>query len=132
MELTGENIMMIGLILTGILVVCGFMKLLRSNKTLIIITILTIPIAVLGLFMRGKETEMVNGNGAKFLISPFIYITSFALLRMLFKNIYKMEPTYEKHSWYDAEDGRNQNWLDLIVHILPMILSFIVPILIDK
>jgi hypothetical protein len=132
MTLTGEQLLIIGLCITGILVVCGFMKLLRSDRTLIVLTILTIPIGVFGLYLRGDNTEMVNGNGSTYMISPFVYVTSFALLRMLFKSIYKMEPTYERFSWFDAEEGRKQNWLDVTVHIVPMLLSFVVPILIDK
>ena len=132
MIVKGEQLLIIGLCITGILAVCGFMKLLRSDRTLIILTVLTIPIGVFGLCLIGDNTEMVNGNGATTLVSPFIYITSYALLRMLYKRIYKMEPTYERFSWYDAEEGRKQNWLDVTVHILPMLLGFIVPIIIEE
>jgi len=129
---TGTQALIIGLILTGTLVTCGFMKLLRSNKILTVLTLVALLIGIYGLLIRGEETEMPNGNGADFLAAPFVYVVSYALLRMLYKRVYKMEPTYERYSWYDAKEGRNQNWLDVTVYILPMLLSFVVPLMMGK
>jgi uncharacterized membrane protein len=130
MTLTPNQISMIAFIITAIIAVCGFMKLLRSNKVLIILLTITFPIAIFGLIIRGVNTEMVNGNAADMLLSPFIYVASYALLRLVFKRIYKMEPTYERYSWYS--DGRKQNWLDVIVHVIPLMLSFTLPFLIEN
>ena len=132
MTLTGSQILIVGLILTGVLVTCGFMKLLRSNRVLFILTPIAFIIGLYGVLIRGAQTEMVNGNGSDFLLAPFVYISSYALLRMLYRKVYKVEPTYERYSWYDAEEGRKQNWLDVTVHILPMMLSFVVPIIVGK
>jgi hypothetical protein len=131
-QLTGNQILIIGLSLTVIIGTCGFMKLLRSNKTLFILSIITAVIGIYGILIRGVQTELVNGNGADFLIAPFTYITTYAFLRMLYKKIYKVEPTYARYSWYDAEEGRKQNWFDVSVYILPMMLSFVVPIIIGN
>lgn len=48
------------------------------------------------------------------------------------KEIKKYLKNTNRSSRYDYEEGRNQNWLDVIVHIIPMILCWVVPILIDK
>lgn len=132
MTLTPNQISMIAFIITAIIAVCGFMKLLRSNKVLIILLTITFPIAIFGLIIRGVNTEMVNGNAANMFLSPFIYVASYTLLRLVFKRIYKMEPTYERYSWYDYSDGRKQNWLDVIVHLIPLMLSFTLPFLIEN
>ena len=132
MEISGQQILIISLILYTITVTCGFMKLLRSDKTLLTLSIVTLIIAVFGLLIRSEQTQMVNGNGATFLIAPFIYTISYLLLRKLYKFKYKIEPTYNRRSWYDSEDNRNQNLLDVTVHILPMLLGFIIPLTYDK
>ena len=132
MEISGQQILIISLILYTIIVTCGFMKLLLSDKTLLTLSIVTLIIAVFGLLIRSEQTQMVNGNGATFLIAPFIYTISYLLLRKLYKFKYKIEPTYNRRSWYDSEDNRNQNLLDVTVHILPMLLGFIIPLTYDK
>ncbi len=132
MEFSGQQILIISLTLYGILISCGFMKLLRSDKTLLILSIVTLIIAVFGLLIRSEQTQMVNGNGATFLIAPFIYTISYLLLKKLYKFKYKIEPTYNRSSWYDSEDDRNQNLLDVTVHILPMILGVVVVLFYDN
>ncbi|WP_224490964.1 hypothetical protein [Robertkochia flava] len=126
MTLTEKQILILSLVLTGILVVLGFMKLLRSNRILLILTPISLVVGLWGMLISGVKTETINGNGAEFLIAPFVYLSSYSLLRMLYKKLYKVEPTYNRFSWYDKEEGRKQNWLDVTVHILPMVLGFFV------
>lgn len=132
MNLPGGTLLIIGLGASGTLAIYGYLKMLRSDKLLFILTVLSAIFGIIGLGLRSEATEMVNGNGATAMISPFVYIVSYAMLRWIYKKIYKMEPTYNRSSWYDHEEGRKQNWLDVIVHIIPMILCWVVPILIDE
>ena len=95
-------------------------KKLRDNKSLKIAASITFPIAVLGLLLKTPEAAMFSG--------AFVQIISYAGLRFLFKRKYNFEPTYNRMSWYDDEDGRRQNWLDVIVFVIPLISSFILPL----
>jgi len=64
-------------------------------------------------------------------MSPLIYTSFYSLLRKLFLKKYKMEPTYNRSSWYDFEEKRNQKWSDLGVFLIPVIASLAIPLLIE-
>ncbi len=122
----------IGTLIFGILVILGFAKKLRNDTTLIILLVVTGIIGGIGIWIRDPEYEIPKGNEADFLIMPFAYVVAYKLLRKLYKSIYKVEPTYNRSSWYDYEEGRKQNWLDLLVHIAPIIISGLTPLVIGK
>jgi len=131
MTLTPSQISIIGFVIAAIIAVCGFMKLLRSDRVLFFLFPITLIIAVIGLIIRSDNTRMVNGNAADMLLSPFIYVASYTLLRYVYKRIYKVEPTYERYNWFDYEDGRKQNWLDVLVHLIPLMLCMTLPFVIE-
>jgi hypothetical protein len=126
--MTADSIFWIGIIALGILSTCGFLLLLRNNKILFILFILTLIMAIIGVVIRGENTKMINGNAADNLLGPFIYICSYMLLRHLYKTINHKEPTFNRYSWHS--EGRKQNWLDVSTYITPMILGFVIPVII--
>lgn len=116
-----------GLALTIITALAGVDKRLRSDKTLLIVSIVALTIALFGFLIRSESTEMARGNAADFLFGPFIYVLSYGLLRRLYKSIYNIEPTYVWLSGYDAEDLRKVNFLDKVVYVLPLLLGMVLP-----
>jgi hypothetical protein len=92
-------------------------KKLRNGHRLKILSVFSFILAILGLVIKTPEA-------ASFSIS-FFYIISYAFLRYLYLRKYGLEPTYYNYSWYDAEEGRRQNWLDVIVYVVPIFFSFI-------
>jgi len=98
------------------------LKKLRDNSALKIALSVTLPFAAFGVFNRTPEAAMFSG--------AFIQVISYACLRLLFKRKYHFEPTYNRSGWYDAEDGRRQNWFDVLVFIIPLMLSFVLPLVI--
>lgn len=131
MPFSPNTILITGYILTGMLIVAGFMKMLRNNNTIKVITLISILVAAGGFLIRSETTKMTTGNAADSFFGPSIYILSYSLLRYFYKRKYKVEPTYEKYSWFDHAERRPQNWLDVTVHILPMMLSIIIPLSIE-
>lgn len=95
-------------------------KKLRNNHALKVATLITFPFAVLGVLLKTSESAMFSG--------AFVYIITYSALRYLFKKKYEFEPTYNQMSWYNSEDGRKQNWFDVIVFVIPIMTSFIVPL----
>lgn len=95
-------------------------KRLRNDRLLKIASIITFLIAIPGFLLRVPESAM--------LIGAFVYIITYSGLRYLFKKKYDFEPTYNRMSWYDSEDGRKQNWFDVIVFVIPIMISFILPL----
>lgn len=121
-----------GLIVTGIIALLGFGKKLRSNKRLAILFVITSIVAIVGLILRNDVVEQRISNPADSLISPLAYVLCYAGLRQMFKAVYKMEPTYQRYRWYDKEDGRKQNVLDVLVHIFPLMVAVFVPFIIGS
>jgi uncharacterized membrane protein YfhO len=128
MSVSSNTIFYIGYIPTGILALLGFMKVLRNDKLIKTIFILALHFAILGFFINIKDDEIASGFTPAVFAAPLVYILSFALLRFLYKALYRVEPTYNRVSWYDEGDKREQNWFDVLVHILPMLLSFVFPL----
>lgn len=119
-----ENENFIGLMIWLVFVILGLFKKLRSNKAIIFSLFLSGLIAIVPITtMLGHESTAENLNQNNGLLLPFIYVVLYGSLRMLYKRIYHREPTYYRADWYDPEDARNQNLLDVIVYIIPMILS---------
>ena len=123
-----DTLFISGLILTCIVAYLGFDKKLRSSRTLTHLLIPAFIIALIGLWIRSSDTEQKGANAADALLSPLVYILCYAGLRALYKYIYNMEPTCDRYSWYDSEEGRKQNWLDVVVHIVPMLIAFVFPV----
>lgn len=119
-----ENENFIGLIIWLIFTILGLFKKLRSNQAIIFSLFVSGLIAIVPIItMLDNESTAENLNQNKGLLLPFIYVVLYGSLRMLYKRMYHREPTYYRAAWYDPEDARNQNFLDVIVYISPMILS---------
>ena len=110
----------IGFIPMFILYMFASYKKLRNNRALIILSITSFLLAIPGVLIKVPEAAMLTG--------AFIYLISYSLLRYIYIKKYSFEPTYNKSSWYDANEGRRQNWLDVIVYVMPILLSMIVPV----
>jgi hypothetical protein len=97
-------------------------KKLRNYKSISFVACITFLIAIPGLFITVPEAGVLTGG--------LIYIICYAALRHVYVKIYNIEPTYNRMSWFDNEDNRRQNWLDVVVFIMPLVLSFIIPLVI--
>jgi len=95
-------------------------KKLRNDRSLRISSIITLLFAIPGVLIRTPEAAMLMG--------AFVQVVTYAFLRYLFKRKYSFEPTYNRMSWYDSEEGRKQNWFDVIVFVIPILLSFTIPL----
>jgi hypothetical protein len=111
----------IALVPMFILYMLAFYKKLRNDRLLTILLLITLFFGGLGMILKTPEASMFIG--------PFVYIGSYGLLRYAYLNKYKIEPTYNRTSWYDADEGRKQNWLDVITFVIPIVLSFILPLI---
>ncbi|MEZ4755789.1 MAG: hypothetical protein R2817_03055 [Flavobacteriales bacterium] len=121
---------MVGIAVTCCLAFCGFMKWLRNDRRLVVLLLLTGVLAVVGITGRMPENPRLNAWDG--LLGPFAYVASYASLRYLYKRIFRREPTYCRGSWYDWEEGRRQNWFDVAVHVLPMMIGLGLPVIVTK
>lgn len=121
---------MIGVAITCCLAFCGFMKWLRNDRVLLILLLGTAFLAAFGFVGRVPENPRLNTWDG--LLGPFAYVASYTSLRYLYKRIFRREPTYMRGSWYDWEEGRRQDWYDVSVHLLPMIIGLAVPVILTK
>ena len=122
--------MYIGLLFTFIIGVVGLTNNLRNDNRLKNLIKLTLPFGIFGLFIRDDFFNGHIGSETDFLWGPFLYVLTYYLARRMYKSHYKMEPTYNRDSWYDPEEGREQNWADVSVAIFPIIIALLSPILI--
>lgn len=122
----------LGFILWFILVMLCYFKMLRDNKRLIILLLVASLFAVYAFILR-ENGQPFSGRyrGSNFLFSPFLYVLSYGILRYLYKDTYKREPTYDRHSWHDVDEGRDQNVFDVIVFVFPLFFSVLFPFLIS-
>ncbi|MCB9164911.1 MAG: hypothetical protein H6592_15160 [Flavobacteriales bacterium] len=118
---------MIGIAITCSLVFCGFMKWLRNDRLLLILVLATAVLAIIGIVGRIPENPRLNTWDG--LLGPFAYVGSYALLRHWYKKVFRREPTYQRASWYDHEEGRRLDWYDVTVHVLPMCVGLGVPVI---
>ena len=113
------------LILSAVLVP----KLMRSKKIFIIAFTISLITAITGFIISSNKNVLRIPNSYDFLYVPIVYMICYNLLRLLYIKIYNREPTYNRSSWYDPEDGRRQNWLDVIVYVIPIFVSLGFPII---
>jgi hypothetical protein len=121
---------MVGVAITCCLIFCGFMKWLRNDRLLLVLLLATAAMAVVGVLERVPENPRLNTWDG--LLGPFAYVASYASFRYLYKRIFRREPTYIRGSWYDQEEGRRQDWYDVAVHVLPMMIALAVPVILTK
>ncbi len=109
-------------------------KILRKPKVYWTILIITIGIALFGLFnMDRPALEMVNGNAATWTFFPVLFMIYFGLLRQLFLKLFKNEPLmsgYYQTSWEQGE-YRKLHMGDVIFTILTLILPFLTILIIE-
>ena len=120
-----------GFISWGILAVLGFSKKLRDDQLLGFLLLLTGLLAIypLGKFFEDAENQRAIHENS-YLLLPFTYLASYGLLRAVYKKMHGREPTYNRASRYDNEEGRYQNWMDYTVFIGPIAISmFLIMIL---
>jgi hypothetical protein len=113
------------LILSAVLVP----KLMRSKKVFIIAFTISLITAIIGFIISSNKNVLRIPNSYDFLYVPIVYMVCYNLLRVLYIKIYNCEPTYNRSSWYDPGDGRRQNWLDVIVYVVPIFISLGFPII---
>ena len=128
MTVTLNTLFFIGCIPTGLLVLLGFAKVLRNDRLIKKIIVLALLFASLGFFIQVEDKDVGPGFAPATLAAPLVYILSYTILRFIYKSLYKVEPTYNRSSWYDHEDNRRQNWLDVFVHLFPWLFSLIFPL----
>jgi 4-amino-4-deoxy-L-arabinose transferase-like glycosyltransferase len=121
---------MVGVAITCCLAFCGFMKWLRNDRVLLVLLLATTVLAMVGILGRVPENPRLNTWDG--LLGPFTYVSSYAFLRYMYKRYFHREPTYERSSWYDGEEGRRQYGFDVAVHVLPMMIAFALPVLLTK
>jgi hypothetical protein len=107
----------------GVSILLTDLKLMRNNKV-------RMSCMGLGLMMSGTQiilaihehtfTRVTNSDA---LHMPLFYLTVYNCLRYAYIKVYGVEPTYNKASWYDPKDGRKQNWFDVVVFFIPLLLS---------
>ncbi len=125
-----NKILIIGLILTVISIMLISSKRFRNKKRNMALLIITILIGIAGITVRTKEFQMENFNVADFLLSPFIGVFTFLFLRKRYYLKYKTEPTFYWFSWYDPIEKRKQNWFDVAINVLPILIAVLLPVLI--
>lgn len=109
-------------------------KLVRSNRRVVILLFYTGIIACGALIIRPyHHTEKVNE--ADRLISPFISILLYAILRFFFKRTKGIEPTFTGFyslDWFDKEEGRNMTFFDVVVFMGPFLAGVLFPAIIGS
>jgi hypothetical protein len=119
----------LGLGTTCIIGVLTSNKLMRNNKVLVGLLIVSIAMTISQIVLSIHEKTFKRATLSDALYSPLVYVIFYNCLRHAYLRIFGIEPTYNRMSWYDPEDGRKQNWLDVIVYITPFFLSLGFPIL---
>ncbi len=129
--MTSNEIFILNTVLWAILSFMGMFKHLRNNQTILTLLVISALYGCVSVFVHIFISRMDDLSSYSFW-SPFVYLVLYGFLRYLYLKIYHREPTYNKASWYDPEEGRNQNTLDLLAHLLPMGVSLIFPFLVKK
>ena len=132
LDLYSNQVTVVGMALTIIVASAGLMKAYRNNKVIIVMLVVTAIIAIVGVFLMAPATMTDRATKSEWFFSPIIFISSYALLRRVYKKKYSREPTYNRTALYDAEEGRNQNSFDVVVHVLPLVFSIVLPIIISS
>ena len=125
-----NKILIIGLVLTVISMMLISSKRFRNKNRNIALIIITILIGITGITIRTEEFQMVNFNVADFLLSPFVGVFTFLFLRKRYYLKYNTELTFYWFSWYDPVERRKQNWFDVAVNVLPILIAGLLPVFI--
>jgi len=121
---TAQLIEYVGIGYWGILFISVFWGILRKDKYLIFQFIMSLVALYYGFKYYPLELQTHgNKNAAGFLFSPILFVTTYALLRIAYKRIYKFEPDLEAYSKYSSRDKRGLNFLDYVTSVTPMVLS---------
>ncbi|AMM51110.1 hypothetical protein TH61_07835 [Rufibacter sp. DG15C] len=120
--------MLFGLIVTGIYACLGFYKLFRKKNWTYRLLIFSGLLASFQLLLSIIKDGILAPIPSDTLYGPITYMVSYLLLRKMYVAIYRVEPTYNRCAWYDPEDKRRQNLLDIVVHVLPFLLSITVAV----
>lgn len=83
---------------------------------------------------KGNIVGYLKCDTADYLYSPLIYLLSFLILRMIFKEFYKREPSFNDSifSNYDPKLKVFLNYSDYAVNFIPLIGSLLWPYLISR
>ncbi|MFL5766002.1 MAG: hypothetical protein ACJ77K_18805 [Bacteroidia bacterium] len=113
----------IGFITWSVFIFLGLFKKLRNDKIVLVLLLVAILLTIYPIYeiLAHVPFEGRHRSSITFFM-PFIYVASYGLLRSLYKRIYRREPTYCRSSWYDPDEKRDQNALDIVVFILPILL----------
>ncbi len=106
------------------------MKWLRNDTLLCWLFGGSIILAIVGIVNRVPENPRLNSWDG--LVGPLVYVSAYALLRWIYKQIYRREPTYIYVSRYDWEDRRKLDTLDYVVHVVPMLLALFTPAVLTR
>ncbi len=129
MNLTSQHIFWIGSGITLIFFMVVYLKLHRRKHVLISLFIIGLISFLIGLkLLSNPNYKMEIGHAATAFFSPIIYISVYNSLRLIFKRITGVEPTYEFASDYDKKDKRGLSIFDYIVYILPFLIAVTVPL----
>ncbi|MBS7566278.1 hypothetical protein KHS38_17860 [Mucilaginibacter sp. Bleaf8] len=104
-------------------------KVMRNNKALLGLLIVSLCMAIFQVLLSLHENTFKKPTLSDSFYSPLIYVVSYNSLRYAYVQAYGVEPTYNRSSWYDPEDGRSQNWLDVVVYAFPIFFSMGFPII---
>jgi hypothetical protein len=125
MAAAGDTLLLsTGLVITGLLAVAGFLKKLRNDRHIGLLLAAAFLLAISGFFIPGPGFSAVDRYH---LVSPFVYMALYGFFRWIYKLFFGVEPTYNRSGWYDPEEGRKQNFFDVLVFVLPLLLAVLAP-----
>jgi hypothetical protein len=108
----------------GVSILLTSIKLMRNKKVRISFMGLGLMMSVSQIILAIHEHTFTRVTNSDTLHLPLFYLTVYNCLRYVYVKVYGVEPTYNKASWYDHDDGRKQNWFDVVVFFVPLLLSF--------
>ena len=131
MQLTPSQIFWLGSGITLIFFMMVFLKLHRKKGVLISLFIVGLISLIIGIIlMSNPEFEMKKGHAATTFFGPIIYISTYQILRIIFKKQTGIEPAYEFASTYDSKDKRGLGVFDYIIFIFPFVLATAISLII--
>lgn len=131
MVLNSQHIFWTGFGILMVFIMMVYFKYHRKKYVIGVMFIIGILSAIIGIFLiQNPNFVMVKGHGATTFFAPIIYVSSYQVSRLIYKNKLGIEPAYEFASYYDHKDKRGLNIGDFIVYILPMTLAIVAPLII--
>jgi len=124
------------ILLTGLIPMIVFLafigiRKIRNTRVCIILLFIAICYTVLGVVIRNEAYQLPNINAADFFYAPLAHLISYLLLRRIYLKVYHFEPTYYRTAWYDPHEGREQNWFDIFVYIIPIYIALLIPLFLN-